>query len=83
MHEHINNPEYYKRRIEMTIIPAYGRDYKNKQEVMADFNANKDFIIQDVTSRWDGKPINKSDLTGSVTIRYGNLRKVLIVEVNN
>ena len=63
----------------MTLTPAYGRDYKSKAAVMADFDANKDFIIADISSKWDGKPANKTSLMAervfSVVIRYDRLRK--------
>ena len=29
------------------LTPAYGRDYRTGAEVLADFNADKDFIISD------------------------------------
>jgi len=48
----------------MTLTPAYGRDYKSKKAVLADWEAGKDFIIADIMSKWDGKPANKSDLVG-------------------
>jgi hypothetical protein len=61
----------------MTLTPAYGRDYKSKKAVLADWEAGKDFIIADITSRWDGKPANKSDLAGeTVMLRYDGLRKI-------
>jgi len=66
----------------MTLIPAYGREYKSKKEVEADFNADKDFIICEFANPYNGKPANKSDLKNvvkQVTIRYGNLRKVAIL----
>ncbi len=28
-----------------TLTPAYNRDYKSKKEVLADWNANKDFVL--------------------------------------
>jgi len=68
----------------MTLTPAYGRDYKSKAAVLAAWNANKDFIIADVFSRWSGKPANKSDLAAAgevgIIIRYDNLRKVVAVK---
>ena len=30
------------------LVPAYGRDYKNQTEVLADWNANKDFWTADI-----------------------------------
>jgi hypothetical protein len=29
-----------------TLLPAYGRDYKNKAAILADLNGNKDFCNQ-------------------------------------
>lgn len=64
----------------ITLTPAYGRDYKSKAAAFADFEAGKDFIINDITSRWDGKPASINDLISagitSVMIRYDRLTKV-------
>lgn len=66
-----------------TLVPAYGRDYKSKKEVLADFNADKDFIIADMMSQWDGKYVNKSQLSqGTVNIRYKRLTRVLVAKVD-
>jgi hypothetical protein len=32
----------------ITLTPAYGRDYSSKANVLADWDANKDFVIQDI-----------------------------------
>ena len=67
----------------ITLIPAYGRDYKSKKEVMADWNANKDFVIQAIMHPYDGKPANKRDMAtecNSVMLRYQRLTKVIIVK---
>ncbi len=60
----------------LSLVPLYGRDYKSKAELLADWNANKDFIIEP-----DGKAINKEQTkSGDVlAFRYGKLRKQLIV----
>lgn len=42
----------------MHLIPAYGRDYKSKKAIQADLEANKDFVIADISSQYDGKPVN-------------------------
>lgn len=67
----------------MTLVPAYGRDYKSAKEVKADFEADKDFLIQDFFSPWDGKHCNKSDLDNgeTVKIRYKNLTQVVVIKV--
>lgn len=67
-----------------TLVPAYGRDYKNKKEVLDAFNANKDFILRDMMSQWDGKPCNKESLEGeygTVNIRYARQTKVLTINL--
>ena len=67
----------------ITLIPAYGRDYKSKKDVLADWNAGKDFVIQAIMHPYDGKPANKRDMateTSSVMLRYQRLTKVLIAK---
>jgi hypothetical protein len=56
-------------------VPAYGRDYKSKEAVLADWKAGKDFrsdlgylSIRDAES-----------LPNQVWIRYDNLRKIVRV----
>ena len=68
----------------ITLVPAYGRDYKNKKDVLADFNANKDFVIATMMHPDSGRYANKSDLKGtekSVMIRYDRLMKVIVVKL--
>jgi len=66
----------------ITLVPAYGRDYKSAKAVKADFDAGKDFIINDMSSRWDGKPANKQDLAGhTCKIRYNKMMKLMIIKV--
>ena len=59
----------------MTLTPAYGRDYKSRDAVLADFNANKDFLGQP-----DGRLINKEQIPATETIqfRYNKMRKTFI-----
>lgn len=66
----------------LTVVPAYGRDYHSKEGVLKDYNLNKDFKIRDISSRWDGSYINKTDaIEGGLTlkIRYNNLREVVCI----
>ena len=69
----------------MTLIPAYGRDYKSKAAVLKDWNANKDFIIADMFHHADGKPTNKADLVNmgeaTATVRYSKLTKLLVIRL--
>ena len=67
----------------VTISGAYGRDYKSKDAVMADWEAGKDFEIRSVM-HGAGRYISKRDfdnasLTG-VQIRYASDRKVLVID---
>jgi hypothetical protein len=60
----------------ITLLPAYGRDYTSKTAVLADFNANKDFVIIE----WNQKItyINKEqiDAGSKVWFRYARQRKI-------
>ncbi len=63
-----------------TLTPAYGRDYKTAKAAKADWNANKDFIINDFFDPYDGKPANKRDMPRKrVMLRFDNLRKITTV----
>jgi len=63
----------------LSAVPAYGRDYKSQKAVLADWNAGKDFYVEDM--RWSGY-VSKGDLGNGVVlnIRYDKLRKVLPVK---
>jgi hypothetical protein len=65
----------------MTVVPAYGRDYKSIKDVRAAWDAGKDFQITDLFSGNDGRYVNKAD-SGGMTImaRYSKLRKITKVQ---
>lgn len=68
----------------MTLTPAYGRDYKSKAEVLADFNANKDFVIADIFHPNSGAYANKADLQGNertINIRYKRLTQIVVIKL--
>jgi len=56
-----------------TLTPAYGRDYKSKKDAIDALESGKDWLSQP-----HGKPCGISDipLGATVTLRFGNLRKV-------
>ena len=74
----------------ITIEPAYGRDYKSKAALTADFNAGRDFqgtnpglglmgtlfSIQDLD---EGKGLES---VTQLSARYSKLRKVVILKVD-
>ena len=61
----------------LTVLPAFGRDYKNAKAVLADFNTNKDFIICDFFSAFDGFYINAEQIAvgDTLAVRYDGKRK--------
>jgi len=68
----------------ITLTPAYGRDYKNKQQVTEAWQDGYDFIVNQWGHKYDGKPVRRAQLDGierQVKIRYGNLRKVIVLDV--
>lgn len=63
----------------LTLLPAYGRDYRSKAAVIADWNADKDFVEAE-----SGKYINRTDAINysprsTVYIRYAKLRKIVVI----
>ena len=66
----------------LTLVPAYGRDYKSGKAVQEDWDAGKDFQINDMSSPNDGAYINNADATpGSYNIRYKKLTQVKVIKV--
>ena len=67
---------------QITVLPAYGRDYKNKRDILADYLANKDFETIDIASK--GK-INKSDCQkmgiACLIVRYKNNQRLASINV--
>ena len=63
----------------MTLTPAYGRDYRSKKAVLADWEAGKDFIVNNYSG--SGTYINKEGairekLTKVISFRYNKLTRV-------
>lgn len=69
----------------ITVVPAYGRDYTSAKKVKEDWNAGKDFIVQDISSPHNGRYINNGDAKNSgikrVSVRYKQLREITIIPV--
>ena len=64
----------------LTVVPAYGRDYKNKASAEKDWTDGKDFMIANVGHRYNGSYCsinNANSLKGEgfkgVGIRYKRL----------
>ena len=65
----------------ITVVPAYGRDYGKQEAAVADWEAGKDFRIDTVGHRYDGKYMSCRDKTEDmqVTIRFANSRRTVVV----
>ena len=58
---------------DLHVTPAYGRDYKNKAQAVADWFAGKDFVLG-----LTGQYISKRDAEGmSIWVRYDKQRKLV------
>jgi hypothetical protein len=69
----------------ISVIPAYGRDYKSKREIEMSMKENLDFKISDISSPHDGRYINLAQIVEAgittVNVRYAKLTKIHVVEV--
>lgn len=69
----------------LSLVPAYGRDYKSKKEIEGSLVGNLDFQISDISSPDDGKYINLPQIEEAgfthLNVRYAKLTKVHVVEV--
>ncbi len=70
----------------ITIGPAYGRDYTSKAKALADWDANKDFIIHDL---FTGGYVNKAQVPDllrngitKVLLRYNKMHMVVLLKLN-
>ena len=59
-----------------TLLPAYGRDYKNKAAILADLNNKKDFCISGISYALINKEQLLMERIKSVVVRYKNERSV-------
>jgi len=68
----------------MTLVPAYGRDYKSKKEVVASWEAGQDFLVAGLDPE-SGRPFNIQSARDAkipqVTIRYKKLTQVCMLQV--
>ena len=66
----------------LTLLPAYGRDYKSKKAIIEDLNNNRDFL--ESTSL---KAINKQQFKelniSSFNVRYDQQRKIINIKKND
>jgi len=65
-----------------TVVPAYGRDYKNKKDAIDAFNSGKDFLLQRMLQ---SQALSKRDFAPgcTVNIRYNKLTKIAVVRIKD
>lgn len=67
---------------QVNVLPAYGRDYKNKKEIFEAYSKNQDFEVSDISNR--GK-INKTDCLrygiACLIVRYRNNQRLASINV--
>jgi len=67
----------------LTVSGAYSTDFKNKTQILEYYNSNKDFLNLGLSQ---GAYVNKKDAkrfkVGFLNVRYSNLRKVAVIDVN-
>lgn len=62
----------------ISVVPAYGRDYKSKKAVMADWDEGKDFYVVSLNSSGYVNKDDKPDGT-ILQVRYDKNRKVMLI----
>tara|TARA_B100000214_G_scaffold319548_1_gene254343 strand:+ start:27 stop:239 length:213 start_codon:yes stop_codon:yes gene_type:complete len=65
----------------LTLLPAYGRDYKSKKAFIEDIKSNKDFIVAE-SRQYINKQQFKELNINEFNIRYKNLTQVKKINVS-
>jgi len=66
----------------LTLLPAYGRDYKSKKSIINDLNSLKDFVISH-TGQYINKPQFKELNIISFNVRYDQQRKITNINIKD
>ena len=66
----------------ITLLPAYGRDYKSKKAILNDLNALKDFLVSH-TGQYINKPQFKELNISSFNVRYDSQRKITNIKIKD
>ena len=66
----------------ITLIPAYGRDYKSKKLIIDDLNNNKDFL-ESTSLRAINKQQFKELNISSFNVRYDQHRKITNIKIKD
>ena len=66
----------------LTLLPAYGRDYKSKKLIIDDLNNNKDFL-ESTSLRAINKQQFKELNISSFNVRYDQQRKITNIKIKD
>ena len=66
----------------LTLLPAYGRDYKTKKSIINDLNSLKDFIVSH-SGQYINKPQFKELNISSFNVRYDQQRKLINIKTKD
>ena len=66
----------------LTLLPAYGRDYKSKKLIIDDLNNNKDFL-ESTSLRAINKQQFKELHISSFNVRYDQQRKITNIKIKD
>ena len=66
----------------ITLLPAYGRDYKSKRLIIDDLNNNKDFL-ESTSLRAINKQQFKELNISSFNVRYDQHRKITNIKIKD
>ncbi len=66
----------------LTLLPAYGRDYKTKKSIINDLNSLKDFIVSHSGQYINKQQFNELGIT-SFNVRYSQQRKVTNIKIGD
>ena len=66
----------------LTLLPAYGRDYKSKKLIIDDLNNNKDFL-ESTSLRAINKQQFKELNISSFNVRYDQHRKITNIKIKD
>ena len=66
----------------LTLLPAYGRDYKNKKLIIEDLNSNKDFIESSSNSYINKQQFKELNIS-SFNVRYDSQRKITNIKIGD
>ena len=73
--------------MELTLIPAYGRDYKTVEALLTDWKDGKDFRISTSVYKYDGAYTSIHDLNQfpgkHVKLRYNGCRDFILIRVSD